>query len=242
MRKGSDVYSFQICPYYVLKDKFVPAFSLAGCERSIVECMKRFPKHIGIIPDGNRRWAERNGLKKEGGYEYGLEPGLRLLRAARSCGVQELTYYGFTVDNCKRPKEQVNAFSKACVEAVKMIEQENVELYVIGNTDSPCFPAGLLPYTDCGRRCGDKKETLRVNFLVNYGWEWDMKNGWASSEIPRIDMVIRWGGMCRLSGFLPIQTVYADFYIIKELWPDFREEQFTEALEWYQKQDITLGG
>lgn len=204
--------------------------------------MKRVPKHIGIIPDGNRRWAERKGLKKEEGYAYGLEPGLRLLRAAQNHGIQELTYYGFTVDNCKRPKEQVNAFSQACIEAVKMIEQENAELYVIGNTDSPCFPVELLPYANRGCRSVCDQGVLRVNFLVNYGWEWDMKNGWASSEIPRIDMVIRWGGMCRLSGFLPIQTVYSDFYIIKELWPDFQEKHFTDALSWYQKQDITLGG
>lgn len=204
--------------------------------------MKRVPKHIGIIPDGNRRWAERNGLKKEGGYAYGLEPGLGLLRMAQNYGIQELTYYGFTVDNCKRPKEQVNAFSKACIEAVKMIEQENAELYVIGNTNSPCFPVELRPYAERRRQSTYHQGTVRVNFLVNYGWEWDMKNGWASNEIPRIDLVIRWGGMCRLSGFLPIQTVYSDFYIVKELWPDFQEQQFTDALEWYQKQDITLGG
>ena len=204
--------------------------------------MKRIPKHIGIIPDGNRRWAEGNGLKKEEGYAYGLEPGLKLLQTARNHGIQELTYYGFTVDNCKRPKEQVIAFSDACVRAVKMIEQEDVEVYVIGNTNSSCFPAELLPYADCRRQPVCRKEKLRVNLLINYGWKWDMKNGWASREIPRIDMVIRWGGMCRLSGFLPLQTVYSDVYIVKELWPDFQEEQFTDALQWYQKQDITLGG
>ena len=204
--------------------------------------MKRIPKHIGIIPDGNRRWAKGNGLKKEDGYAYGLEPGLKLLQTARNHGIEELTYYGFTVDNCKRPKEQVTAFSQACIKAVRMIEQENVELFVIGNTNSSCFPTELLPYTECRRPPICSKDTLRVNFLVNYGWEWDMKNGWASSEIPRIDLVIRWGGMCRLSGFLPLQTVYSDFFIVKELWPDFQEKQFTDALQWYQKQDITLGG
>lgn len=123
-----------------------------------------------------------------------------------------------------------------------MLEQEQAELYVIGNDKSPCFPAGLLPYTGKRRQQDCGPETLRVNFLVNYGWEWDMKNGWASSGIPRIDLVIRWGGMCRLSGFLPIQTVYSDLYIVKELWPDFQETQFTDALEWYQRQDVTLGG
>lgn len=204
--------------------------------------MKRIPKHIGIIPDGNRRWARKHGLQKEEGYAYGLEPGLKLFQAAQKYGIQELTYYGFTVDNCKRPKEQVAAFSDACVSAVKMIEQENVELYVIGNTESPCFPARLLPYTGKRRQESCAKERLKINFLVNYGWEWDMKHGWASSEIPRIDLVIRWGGMCRLSGFLPLQTVYSDLYIVDQLWPEFQETQFRDALQWYQEQDVTLGG
>ncbi|MDE7208154.1 MAG: undecaprenyl diphosphate synthase family protein, partial [Lachnospiraceae bacterium] len=145
--------------------------------------MKRFPKHIGIIPDGNRRWANGNGLKKEEGYAYGLEPGLKLLQAAQKQGIQELTYYGFTVDNCKRPKEQVAAFSKACIEAVEMLKRENAELYVIGNTSSSCFPKELLPYTNRRRQPVYEKGIMRVNFLVNYGWEWDMKNGWASSDI-----------------------------------------------------------
>ena len=79
--------------------------------------MARLPNHIGIIPDGNRRWAQNKGLKKEEGYTYGLTAGLNLLRAAKRQGIRELTYYGFTVDNCKRPKEQVAAFSKACVKA-----------------------------------------------------------------------------------------------------------------------------
>lgn len=204
--------------------------------------MLRIPKHIGIIPDGNRRWAGENGLRKEEGYRHGLEPGLRLLRVARSYGVEELTYYGFTVDNCKRPKEQVSAFSKACVQAAELIQKEGTELYVLGNSKSACFPQELIPFTDHKKLPEREKGKMRVNLLVNYGWEWDMKNDWISRDIPRVDMVIRWGGMCRLSGFLPIQTVYSDFCIRQELWPDFREEQFEEALQWYQKQDVTLGG
>ncbi|MCM1186116.1 MAG: undecaprenyl diphosphate synthase family protein [Lachnoclostridium sp.] len=202
---------------------------------------QRIPKHIGIIPDGNRRWAKGNGFQKEDGYAYGLAPGLQLLRLAQKYGISEITYYGFTTDNCKRPKEQVLAFSNACVEAVQMIARENANLYIIGNTKSSCFPKQLLPYTNADRKPVQNGETT-VNFLVNYGWEWDMKNGWASRDIPRIDLVIRWGGMRRLSGFLPLQTVYSDFYIVDDLWPDFQEKQFLDALQWYQKQDITLGG
>lgn len=63
-----------------------------------------------------------------------------------------------------------------------------------------------------------------------------------SSQISRIDLIVRWGGRCRLSGFLPLQTVYSDFYIIDDFWPDFKREQFYGALDWYQHQDITLGG
>lgn len=204
--------------------------------------MYRIPRHIGIIPDGNRRWAKGNGLKKEDGYAHGLQPGLAVFKTAQKYGVEELTYYGFTVDNCKRPKVQVKSFSSACVEAVRLIAQENAEIHVVGNTKSNCFPKELLPYANCVRNSAREEKTMVVNFLINYGWKWDMENGWASKGIPRVDLVMRWGGMCRLSGFLPLQTVYSDLYIIDSLWPNFQEQQFLDGLDWYQKQDVTLGG
>lgn len=202
--------------------------------------MARLPNHVGIIPDGNRRWANGRGLKKEDGYAFGLSAGIDLLRAARKRGIRELTYYGFTVDNCKRPKEQVSAFSRACVKAAQMILAEGACLTAVGNTKSPCFPSELLPYAR--RRMPSRQNEMRVNLLVNYGWEWDVKNGFASRDLPRIDLVVRWGGMSRLSGFLPIQTVYSDICVLEELWPDFEESQFDRALEWYRRQDVTLGG
>lgn len=202
------------------------------------------PKHIGIIPDGNRRWALSRQMEKKDGYQYGLEPGMRLLKKAKDCGVEELTYYGFTVDNCKRPKEQFQAFQNACVEAVRMLTEEGAELLVIGNEKSKCFPKELLPYR---RRTSVNGGGIRINFLVNYGWEWDLshiaEDGKPySDEISRIDMIIRWGGMRRLSGFLPIQSVYADFYVEEHLWPDYTDLDFERALEWYNRQDVTLGG
>ena len=136
--------------------------------------------------------TNRKGLKKEDGYTYGLTAGLNLLRAAKRHGIRELTYYGFTVDNCKRPKEQVEAFSLVCVKATEMILSEGVLLNVIENSKSPCFPPELLRYTEV-KACDEEK--VRVNLLVNYGWGWDMKNGFPSRNIPRIDLVIRWGGM-----------------------------------------------
>jgi undecaprenyl diphosphate synthase len=202
------------------------------------------PKHIGIIPDGNRRWAVSQGRNKQDGYAYGLEPGLRLLHMAKENEIEEITYYGFTVDNCKRPAEQFQAFRQACVQAVELLAGEGADLLVIGDSASACFPEELLPYTT---RTPVHGGGIRVNFLVNYGWQWDLSHMKVdgkpySDDISRIDLIIRWGGMRRLSGFLPIQSVYADFYVEEKLWPDYADEDFLRALEWYGRQDVTLGG
>ena len=82
---------------------------------------------------------------------------------------------------------------------------------------------------------------------MNYGWQWDLshirEDGKPySQDVSRIDLIIRWGGMRRLSGFLPIQSVYADFYVVDQLWPDYQDGDFLEALVWYREQDVTLGG
>lgn len=208
----------------------------------------RIPNHIGIIPDGNRRWAVINSIAKENGYYSGLEPGIKLFRFCRNLGVKELTYYGFTTDNTKRPAVQRRAFTDACVKAVKKLSEEDAELLVIGNTESDMFPEELREYT-IRRTFG--KGGIKINFLVNYGYQWDLKgtggdygrvdliNSW---DISKIDLIIRWGGRRRLSGFLPVQSAYADFFVLDELWPEFTEDHVLEALKWYSKQDITLGG
>ena len=205
---------------------------------------KEKPKHIGIIPDGNRRWALAKGMGKQEGYAYGLDPGIRLLRLAKAQGIEEISYYGFTMDNCKRPKEQVRAFREACVEAVDMLCGEGADLLVVGDSRSKCFPGELCRYRE---RTSIHGGGIRLNFLVNYGWQWDLshirEDGKPySQDVSRIDLIIRWGGMRRLSGFLPIQSVYADFYVVDQLWPDYQDGDFLEALAWYKEQDVTLGG
>ena len=83
-----------------------------------LEQIKRIPGHIGIIPDGNRRWAINNGFQKHIGYAYGINPGFQLYDLCIKAGVKELTFYGFTQDNNKRPSVQKEAFKKACVDSV----------------------------------------------------------------------------------------------------------------------------
>jgi len=201
----------------------------------------RIPRHIGVIPDGNRRWAVSRGMEKKDGYEFGIEPGFQLYELCRKLGVEELTLYGFTIDNTRRPAAQREAFSKACVEAVEELSRRDAQLLVVGDERSVDFPKELVPLR-VRQRLG--QGGMKVNFLVNYGWEWDLgyPGGPASKDISRIDLLIRWGGRRRLSGFLPVQSVYADICVLDELWPDFEEDQFYRALRWYQDQDITLGG
>lgn len=214
----------------------------------------RIPAHIGIIPDGNRRWAVSKGMGKENGYATGLEPGLAVFKLCEQIGVKEITYYGFTIDNNKRPITQRQAFTEACVNAVKMLSNENASLLVVGNSESRMFPNELISYTT-RRTFGNGG--MKVNFLVNYGWEWDLGHlitassgtkrtnilsSMKSSDISRIDLIIRWGGRRRLSGFLPVQSIYADFFVVDDYWPDFQPNHFYSALEWYDRQDITLGG
>ena len=215
----------------------------------------RIPRHVGFIPDGNRRWAERRGLSREEGYAAGIEPGFRLMALCRSLGIEEVSVYGFTRENVRRPAEQVEAFREATASFGVSAVEAGVALLAVGDCDSPLFPDALRPFAS-KRSAGD----IKVNLLVNYGWQWDFfsaieagrQNGeisyrsapqaLASHQVSRIDLIVRWGGRRRLSGFLPIQSVYADFYVVDELWPDFEPEHFLQALSWYQEQDITLGG
>jgi len=213
----------------------------------------RIPNHIGVIPDGNRRWSVDNGLSKDKGYTFGLDPGLSLYQLCKKVGVKEITYYGFTTDNTKRPSLQREAFVKACVDAVKLLSAQDADLLVVGNSTSPMFPKELLPFTS-RRTFG--KGGIKINFLVNYGWEWDLSNlsenksskrsnifnCIKTNDISRVDLIIRWGGRRRLSGFLPLQSIYSDFYVIDDFWPDFKPEHLSDALNWYNDQDVTLGG
>ena len=201
---------------------------------------RSLPRHVGFIPDGNRRWAVSRGMSKEQGYRFGIEPGLALFEMCRSLGIPEVSVYCFTHDNTKRPSPQIQAFRSACVDFALEISRRGAALLVMGDDRSPLFPEELRPFRE------REGVGIKVNLLVNYDWEWDLsglKDGEIrSKEISRLDLVVRWGGGRRLSGFLPVQSVYTDFYIVDEYWPDFRPEHFGQALSWFKEQDQSLGG
>lgn len=199
------------------------------------------PRHVGFIPDGNRRWAQARGLDKEAGYAHGVVPGLALYEQCRDLGVEEISIYGFTQDNTRRSNAQKESFRRACVDFAEQVMQLGAGLLVVGDERSPQFPTPLHEFRT---RRGDG---TKVNLLANYGWEWDLRGlrhegRLRSSEVSRVDLVVRWGGGRRLSGFLPVQSVYADFFVLEEYWPDFEPGHFERALTWFRKQDRTLGG
>jgi undecaprenyl diphosphate synthase len=198
------------------------------------------PRHIGFIPDGNRRWAQARNLPREDGHASGIAPGLTLFELCKARGIGEVSVYGFTQDNTRRAAAQTAKFRAACVEFVRLISERGAALLVVGDERSAAFPEELKFFR---RRSG---QGIKVNFLVNYGWEWDLdglrNGGLRSAEVSRLDLIVRWGGGRRLSGFLPAQSVYADIYVVEEYWPDFEPAHFERALEWFSRQDRTLGG
>ncbi len=211
----------------------------------------RVPRHVGIIPDGNRRWAVKNNLNKQDGYSHGVSPGVRLFDMLKDSGVKEMTFYGFTKDNVRRPKEQTIKYVEACIEAVEEIANKDANILVVGNNSSNVFPKELEKYVGNRVKCGEG--LVDVNFLINYDWNQDllscqnassknMTDNIMSKDISRMELIIRWGGHRRLSGFLPVQSVYSDFYVVDDLWPDFKEQHIIDALNWYKTLDVTLGG
>lgn len=201
---------------------------------------RKIPRHVGFIPDGNRRWARARGKPKEAGYAHGIEPGLLLYEACIEKRIDEISVYCFTQENTHRPSIQKDAFRDCSVAFALEVARRGAAVLVVGNDRSKEFPPLLKPFRT---RQGSG---LKVNLLVNYGWEWDLtglrNGGLRSREISRLDLIVRWGGGRRLSGFLPVQSVYADFYVRDEYWPDFSPVHFDEALAWFRTQDQTLGG
>lgn len=198
------------------------------------------PRHVGFIPDGNRRWAAGRGLAKSAGYDFGIAPGLQLFDLCRELAIEETSIYCFTQDNTRRPSEQKLAFTAATVTFAEEIARRGAAVLVVGDETSAQFPAALAPFR---QRQG---VGIKVNLLVNYGWEWDVAGikdgGLRSAAVSRLDLIVRWGGGRRLSGFLPLQSAYADFYVCDDYWPDFQPTQFDAALAWFRRQDRTLGG
>jgi len=226
------------------------------------------PRHIGIIMDGNGRWANKRGLPRSAGHRAGAEVFRTIARYCKDIGIEYLTVYAFSTDNWKRPADEVGAImellEKFLREAVESMERDGVRVKFFGDTSvlSPQLRA-LIEETD---EISSRFHGCQVNLCVNYGARDEIlraARGWAkdyslgkeaeldesvfekylySSGIPDPDVIIRPSGEKRLSNFLLWQAAYSEFVFIDKLWPDFKTGDIDAAIAEYAGRNRRFGG
>lgn len=227
--------------------------------------LSNIPGHVGIIMDGNGRWAKIRGLPREEGHRRGAERTKDILRTAQEVGVKVLTLYAFSLENWQRPPEEVSSlmellFQYLSCEIYGMVD-EGIRFKAIGDIDKlPPDVRNLIlkseELTADGREMtlvmalsyGGKDEVLRaVRKMLSAGYEPHEVNEKSfdmfldTAGLPPVDLIIRTSGEKRLSNFLIWQSAYAELYFSETLWPDFTKEEFLFAMQDYQRRERRFG-
>jgi len=228
------------------------------------------PTHVAIIMDGNGRWARQRHLPRVGGHRHGVESVRAVVRAAGEAGIKYLTLYAFSVENWNRPKDEVDTLMKYLARFLRSeiaeLNRNNVRLEVIGQVYRlPEFVQEQLKKT---RAALEKNNGLTLILALSYGGRTELveaireistkvKQGKIeAAEInektisehlytrhyPEPDLLIRTSGEMRVSNFLLWQISYSEFVVTPTLWPEFRREQFFDALEEYARRHRRFGG
>lgn len=225
--------------------------------------------HVGIIMDGNGRWAERRGLPRWKGHEAGASAVRRTAEEAVRQGVSFLTLFAFSSENWKRPPQEVNILFNLCRrflrEERKALVENGIRLSAIGRRDRlPATVTELLRKTEeATRSC----RRLHLRLALDYGSRHEileaarslahlaaqgkinpddidedrLSSFLAPEPVPDPDLIIRTAGERRLSNFLLWQAAYSEFYFCPKLWPDFLESDFREAIEDYHSRTRKFG-
>ena len=209
------------------------------------------PEHVGIIMDGNGRWATARGKERSYGHKKGSENVDRIVSYAFDKGVKTLTLYAFSSENWARPKEEVDVLMKLLKSYFKKFTKKavknGVHLKVIGGREQ--LSADLLKVIDQADQKTAENKELTLNIAVNYGGRQEVVRAVnkllleqkeitvdnISSQLDTAncgepDLIIRTGGEYRLSNFLLFQGAYSELYFTEVLWPDFDEKQFDKAI------------
>jgi len=229
--------------------------------------MKRIPKHIGIIMDGNRRWAAKRGLTAVQGHEAGVKALVKIVDHCLELGVKTLTIYTLSTENWrKRAKKEVegifNLLVKAVDERKEDYRKKGIKVAVLG--DFQAFPRKVVKAIKEILAIVKKHERMKVNIALNYGGRDEIlraikqivKEGVPPKKInekmfgqylytngePDPDFMIRTGGEKRLSNFLLWQLSYSELYFTDTLWPDFSPAKLDKAIAEYQKRTRRFGG
>ena len=225
---------------------------------------KILPTHIGIIMDGNGRWAQKRNLPRYYGHKEGIESVRRVVKAAKKYGIKYLTLYSFSTENWKRPKEEVEFLFKLMEERLKKegerLNKQNVRVRFIGNRKQ--LPQRLQKIMGDVEELTKNNNGLNLTFAINYGGreeilqaikkvkkqkikdlnEDNFKRYLYTKDLPDPDIIVRTAGEKRISNFLLWQSSYSEFYFTKTLWPDFSEEDFLKVLSDYQRRKRKFGG
>jgi undecaprenyl diphosphate synthase len=219
--------------------------------------------HVGIIMDGNGRWATRRGLSRLRGHEAGVEAIRRIVEAAPKQGIGTLTLYAFSVDNWRRPKAEVTALMALLrfylANEVESLVRNGVRLTVIGRRDRlPHGIAGAIARAEQATATGD---ILHLRMAVDYSARDAIFNAAtraaALSDLTResfsdlvtgeaglrdVDLIIRTSGERRLSDFLLWEGAYAELHFTERMWPEFEAEDLAEALATFHRRERRFGG
>ncbi|MFC4652888.1 isoprenyl transferase [Lactococcus nasutitermitis] len=228
------------------------------------------PAHVGIIMDGNGRWAKAQGKPRIFGHKAGLDTLKNVAIHGQKCGIKVMTVYAFSTENWTRPVDEVKFIMSLPIDFyskyVPILKAENIQIRMIGERSG--LPKATLDSID--RAAVDTAENtgMILNFAMNYGGRRDIilaiqelaKSGKNLTELSEEDLsahlqtailpaeyrdpdlVIRTSGELRLSNFLPWQTAYSELYFTDVAWPDFDENELDKALTTFKKRDRRYGG
>lgn len=228
---------------------------------------KTLPKHVSIIMDGNGRWAQSRGLDRTYGHAEGVESVRACIEFAVETGIEYLSVYAFSEENWNRPAYEVNALMelmmKAMIKETDTFLRNRVRFLVLGNRAR--LSDSINKTIDELERQTSKDYGTTLILFVSYSGKWDILQAMkkaartlsaedfqkmelpdfdrylVTAGIPDPDLLIRTSGEIRISNYLLWQTAYTEFYFTDVLWPDFRKEEFSKALEAYAQRDRRYG-
>ena len=231
---------------------------------------RKIPVNLGIIMDGNGRWAKKRGLPRTAGHITGAQVFRKITKYCEKCGVRYLTVYAFSTENWRRPKDEVesimNLLRQYLKESLADFQQENIAVRFIGNRDELAEDIRIL--IEEAEESTAHKTGMTLNIALNYGGQQEIVHAArtlaervAKSELtpdaidekvlqealytedqPPVDLILRPSGEYRLSNFLIWQSAYAEFVFMDVLWPDFKEKDLDWAFEEYARRDRRFGG
>ena len=223
----------------------------------------KIPNHVGIILDGNGRWATERGLKRTAGHLAGYKNLLDISKYILNAGTKYLSVYAFSTENFNRPQEEVdylmNLFMKGFSEDSHIFNEENIKVIFSGRKEK--LSEKVLKAMD--KMMEDTKNNTKgtLNICLNYGGRAEIVDAtnkiirdnikkideetfkkYLYNDLPDIDLMIRTSGELRISNFMLWQISYAELYFPKCYFPDFNHEEYDKALEEYTKRDRRFGG